>query len=443
MNKLSAIKDRLEAKYPHQPVFLQTVTEFFDSIESYLDTNEAGPDEYERLERLLVPERVISFRVTWEDDDGVLRHNTGHRVQFNSVLGPYKGGLRFDPSVNEDILKFLGFEQIFKNALTGLPLGAGKGGSDFDPKGKSDNEIRRFCVAFMTELYRHIGIEVDVPAGDIGVGGREIGYLYGAYKRIANRNEGVLTGKSVNFGGSCGRTEATGYGAVYFAAEMLKTKDESLSGKTAVISGSGNVATYAARKLIEEGAMVLTLSDRSGYLHKATGLTAEDINTIEAGKTNRQALTDIAIEGADYHEGKPWQAVAANLYFPCATQNEIDGADAKAIVAAGALLVAEGANMPSDLEAISVFKESDLLFGPAKAVNAGGVAVSGLEMAQNASHKPWECADVDVELRKIMADIHATCVKYGAKEDGSVDYVDGANVGGFVRVFAGMEELGW
>ena len=331
----------------------------------------------------------------------------------------------------------------FKNSLTGLPLGAGKGGSDFNPKGRSDAEIRRFARAFMTELYRHIGIETDVPAGDIGVGGREIGYLYGMYKQIANRTEGVLTGKSVNFGGSCGRTEATGYGAVYFAAEMLATKDETLAGKTAVISGSGNVATYAARKLIEEGAIVKTLSDRSGYLVKEDGLTKEDIDAIETGKQGRQSLSDLAVEGATFAEEKPWQQVAADLYFPCATQNEITGADAKAIIEHGALLVAEGANMPSDLEAIKVFKDSKILFGPAKAVNAGGVAVSGLEMAQNASHHPWKCEDVDTELREIMKNIHATCVEYGTKEDGSVDYVDGANIGGFVRVFAGMQELGW
>ncbi len=443
MSTINDILTRVSEKYAHQPVFIQTVTEFLESAGPYLESVDATAEDYARLERMLVPERIISFRVTWENDAGELQHNTGYRVQYNSVLGPYKGGLRLDASVSEDILKFLGFEQIFKNALTGLPLGAGKGGSDFNPKGRSDNEIRRFCVAFMTELYRHIGIEVDVPAGDIGVGGREIGYLYGAYKRIANRTEGVLTGKSVNFGGSCGRTEATGYGAVYFAAEMLKTRDETLSGKTAVVSGSGNVATYAARKLVTEGAKVLTLSDRSGYLVKEAGLSAEDIDAIEAGKSARKSLGEIEIDGATFSEGQPWQAVKAQMYFPCATQNEILGADAKAIIDHGALLVAEGANMPSDLKAIAAFKDADLLFGPAKAVNAGGVAVSGLEMAQNASHHPWKCEDVDAELREIMKNIHATCVKYGQKDDGSVDYVDGANIGGFVRVFAGMKELGW
>lgn len=437
------ILTNLQEKYPHQPIFIQTVTEFFDSISEYLKKTGATEEDYARLERMLTPERIISFRVTWEDDTGVMQHNVGYRVQYNSVLGPYKGGLRFDASVSEDILKFLGFEQIFKNSLTGLPLGAGKGGSDFNPKGKSDAEIRRFARAFMTELYRHIGIETDVPAGDIGVGGREIGYLYGMYKQIRNNNEGVLTGKSVNFGGSCGRTEATGYGAVYFAAEMLKTNNDSLKGKTAVVSGSGNVATYAARKLVTEGAAVKTLSDRSGYVVKEAGLTHADIDAIESGKQNRQSLADIVVEGAEFREGKPWSDVPADMYFPCATQNEILGEDAKAIVGSGAILVAEGANMPSDLDAIAVFKEAKILFGPAKAVNAGGVAVSGLEMAQNASHHPWKCEDVDNELREIMRNIHATCVEYGTQDDGSVDYVDGANIGGFVRVFAGMKELGW
>ncbi len=439
----TAILANLKETYPHQPIFIQTVTEFFDSIGEYLEKIEATEEDYARLQRLLVPERIISFRVTWQDDAGKLQYNTGYRVQFNSVLGPYKGGLRFDASVSEDILKFLGFEQIFKNALTGLPLGAGKGGSDFNPKGKSDTEIRSFCRAFMTELYRHIGIETDVPAGDIGVGGKEIGYLYGMYKQIANRNDGVLTGKSVNFGGSCGRTEATGYGAIYFAAEMLKTKDEKLVGKTAVVSGSGNVALYAARKLIEEKATVLTLSDRGGYLQKDSGFSANDIDTIEAVKESGQSLAEVQIEGASHNEGKPWRAVQADLYFPCATQNEINEADAKAIIDHGAILVAEGANMPSNLEAIAAFKDSQVLFGPAKAVNAGGVAVSGLEMAQNASHHPWKCEDVDTELREIMKSIHATCEQYGKQADGSIDYVDGANVGGFVRVFAGMRELGW
>ena len=440
---INEILIRVKEKYAHQPIFIQTVTEFFISIGPYLEKIGATKEDYERLERLLVPERAISFRVTWEDDEGRLQHNTGYRVQFNSVRGPYKGGLRFDASVNEDILKFLGFEQIFKNALTGLPLGGGKGGSDFSPQGKSNTEIRRFCRAFMTELYRYIGLEVDVPAGDIGVGGREIGYLYGMYKQITNTAEGALTGKGVNFGGSLGRTEATGHGAVYFVAEMLKTKGATLEGKRAVVSGAGNVATYAARQLIKEGAQVLTLSDRGGYLKKAAGFTAADIDAIEAGKQKRQALADITIEGTVHTPGRPWQSVVADIYLPCATQNEINDADAKAMVASGAVIVAEGANMPADLDALAVFKESDILFAPAKAVNAGGVAVSGLEMIQNASHQPWTHDAVDTKLRQIMANIHATCEHYGQGDEGRVDYVGGANIGGFIPVFAGLKELGW
>ncbi len=437
------ILTRVKEKYAHQPFFIQAVTEFFSSIGPYLEKTGATAEDYDRLERFLVPERTISFRVIWEDDGGRWRHNTGWRVQFNSVRGPYKGGLRFDASVNEDILKFLGFEQIFKNTLTGLPLGGGKGGSDFSPKGKSEAEIRRFCRAFMTELYRHIGLEVDVPAGDIGVGGREIGYLSGMYKQIVNTTPGALTGKGVNFGGSPGRTEATGYGAVYFIAEMLKTKGDTLAGKRAVVSGAGNVAINAARKLIAEGVAVLTLSDRSGYLHKSVGFTAADIDTIETDKQERQALKDINIDGATHTAGKPWRSVTADIYLPSATQNEINGADAKAIVASGAVVVAEGANMPSDLEALDIFRAADLLFAPAKAVNAGGVAVSGLEMIQNAGHEVWTHSLVDTKLRQIMADIHATCERYGRRDDGLVDYVDGANIGGFITVFTGQEELGW
>jgi len=439
----TAILDRVKTQYAHQPIFIQTVTEILESLEVYLTAHRATEADYARLERLLMPERIITFRVTWEDDQNVLQHNTGYRVQYSSALGPYKGGLRFDASVNEDILKFLGFEQIFKNALTGLPLGGGKGGSDFNPKGKSDTEIRSFARAFMTELYRHIGIETDVPAGDIGVGGREIGYLYGMYKQIANRNEGVLTGKGITFGGSPGRTEATGYGAVYFAAEMLATKNETLAGKTVVVSGSGNVALHVARKLIEEQAIACTVSDRRGYLHKEAGFTAEDIDVIENEKKERKSLAEISIADAAYREGKPWKEVQADLYFPCATQNEINATDAQAIIDHGALLVAEGANMPSDLEALKLFRNAALLFGPAKAVNAGGVAVSGLEMSQNASHLTWDAQMVDEKLRTIMKNIHATCVEHGTKEDGSVDYIDGANIGGFVRVFEAMEALGW
>ena len=440
----SEILIRVKEKYPHQPTFIQAVTEFFASIGPYLEKTNANAEDYARLERLLVPERIISFRVTWEDDQRKLRHNTGYRVQFNSVRGPYKGGLRFDASVDEGLLKFLGFEQIFKNALTGLPLGGGKGGSDFNPKGKSETEIRRFCRAFMTELYRHIGPKTDVPAGDIGVGGREIGYLYGMYKQIVNNSEGALTGKGVGFGGSLIRTEATGYGVVYFVAEMLKTKQTNLSDKQVVVSGAGNVATYAGRKLISEGAKLLTFSDRSGYLKKEAGLTEADIIKIETEKKQGQSLKEINIEGASHHQGKPWQQVSADIYLPCATENEIGGADAEAIVATGALVVAEGANMSSDLDAIAVFKKADILFAPGKAVNAGGVAVSGLEMIQNASCKPWPEDKVENKLREIMANIHKICKHYGQRQnENKIDYVDGANIGGFIPVFDAMKKLGW
>jgi len=433
----------ISSQYPQQPLFIQAVTEFLESVAVYATREPLRDEDYLRLERLLVPERFISFRVTWEDDQGNLQYNTGYRVQFNSVLGPYKGGLRFDPSVSEDVLKFLGFEQIFKNALTGLPLGGGKGGSDFNPKGKSDREIRSFCRAFMTELYRHIGIETDVPAGDIGVGAREIGYMYGMYKQIANRDEGVLTGKGVTFGGSHGRTEATGHGVVYFAKEMMEHANDTLSAKTAVVSGSGNVALYTARKLIAEQVVVKTLSDRGGYVRKETGLTLEDIDQIESEKKQHTALADTALAGAEYKKGTPWQAVQANLYFPCATQNEITKADAAAIIKHEAILVAEGANMPSDTDAVKTFRESAVLFGPAKAANAGGVAVSGLEMAQNAGHLAWSATQVDNRLREIMKDIHTQCVTHGTAKDGSIDYVTGANIGGFVRVFEATKALGW
>lgn len=438
-NVLQSISDI----YSHQPLFMQAVTEFLESVAVYAETHPFSEADYQLLERLLVPERCISFRVTWADDQGNLQYNIGYRVQFNSALGPYKGGLRFDESVTEDVLKFLGFEQIFKNALTGLPLGGGKGGSDFNPKGKSDREIRSFCRALMTELYRHIGIETDVPAGDIGVGAREIGYMYGMYKHIANRDEGVLTGKGVTFGGSPGRTEATGYGVVYFAKAMIEYAKDTLIAKTAVVSGSGNVALYTARKLIAEQSVVQTLSDRNGYIRKEAGLTLEDIDHIESEKKNHTSLADIVLDGIEYQVGTPWQSVSADMYFPCATQNEINKADAQAMVANGAVLVVEGANMPSDAEAVKIFRESDVLFAPAKAANAGGVAVSGFEMAQNAGHFPWSATQVDERLRELMKHIHAQCVTYGTTPQGSVDYVTGANIGGFVRVFEASKALGW
>ena len=433
------LKQTLAERFATEPLYLQATEELLDSLD---DSITSGWDEadWSRLARLLEPERIISFKVVWEDDEGKIQHNRAYRVQFNSALGPYKGGLRFDASVNQDVLKFLGFEQIFKNALTGLPLGGGKGGSDFNPKGKSDAEIRRFARAFMTELYRHIGIETDVPAGDIGVGGREIGYLYGMYKQIANKSEGVLTGKGVTFGGSPGRTEATGHGVVYFAQAMAKHAGIDLHGKSAVVSGAGNVAEYTARKLIELGVTVLTLSDRHGYIHKSEGLTATDIDTIVAAKSDRKNLSDVSIKETEYFEGPAW-GVAADMYFPCATQNEIDKDSAKEIVKS-AELIAEGANMPLTAEAVEVVQEAGVLYAPGKAANAGGVAVSGLEMAQNASHYPWTAEDVDQKLHELMQRVHNQCVEHGQKKD-SVDSVAGANRAGLARVMEAMEGLGW
>lgn len=437
------IQKKIIAQYVEEPHFTSTLTEFLSSVIPYLEASNATPEVYARLERLTVPERVITFKVVWEDDRGVLQHNIGYRVQFNSALGPYKGGLRFDATVSLDILKFLGFEQIFKNALTGLPLGGGKGGSDFDPKGKSDAEIRRFCVAFMGELARYIGPNTDVPAGDIGVGGREIGYLYGAYKKLANQTDGTLSGKGVGYGGSNIRTEATGYGAVYFIKEMLMHTGKDIKGMRVVVSGSGNVATHVAEKLLHVGAVPLTLSDRGGYLYAEKGLTQETINAVKTLKANQGALKDLKLgEGVTYKEGNIWSEVKADIYIPSATQNEIGKADAEAIVAHGATLVAEGANMPSTLEAMHVLQTAGVLFGPAKAVNAGGVAVSGLEMSQNAMHLQWTREEVDTKLQTIMKQIHETCVRHGSGGE-VVDYVKGANIGGFIRVFEAMKQLGW
>lgn len=437
------IRERLLEKYTHQPLFQAALSELLESVVPYLESQGATEEDFAQLERMTIPERLIAFKVVWEDDNGKLHTNLGYRVQFSSVLGPYKGGLRFDPSVNEDTLKFLGFEQIFKNSLTGLPLGGGKGGSDFDPKGKSDSEIRRFCVSFMTELVHHIGAHTDVPAGDIGVGGREIGYLYGAYKKLRNRTDGVLTGKGVDYGGSLIRTEATGYGAVYFVKEMLRVDDRQIAEMTVVISGSGNVATHAAEKLIHEGAKPLTLSDRGGFIYSETGLTQELIDAVKAHKHKKGSLKDLELpDGVTYKEGTVWSEVKADIYLPCATQHEIEKKDAEAIVANGAILVAEGANMPSTAEAIEVFQKAGVMFGPAKAVNAGGVAVSGLEMSQNAAHISWTSEEVDERLKTIMGEIHETCMKYG-EEGGKTNYVKGANIGGFVRVFDSMKQLGW
>jgi glutamate dehydrogenase (NADP+) len=435
------ILESVSTKYAHQPLFIQAVTEFLESIALYVTKQPMSDEDYLRLERLLVPERLISFRVTWGDDQGNLQHNIGYRVQFNSALGPYKGGLRFDPSVNEDVLKFLGFEQIFKNSLTGLQLGGGKGGSDFDPKGKSDAEIRSFCRAFMLGLHKHIGIDQDVPAGDIGVGGREIGYLFGMYKQISNSNEGVLTGKDELFGGSCRRTEATGHGVVYFAQAVAKQHSLDLADMTAVVSGSGNVAEFTARKLIAGGTTVLTLSDRNGYLYKESGFSAADIDAIKECKQNNNGLKSLSITGATYCTGKPWQAVTADAYFPCATQNEVVKADAEAIVKCAKLLI-EGANMPLSDEAVRVLRSSETIYAPGKAANAGGVSVSGIEIAQNAGHYAWTCQQVEAELQKIMIHIHDQCVKEGQTENG-IDYLHGANIAGFKRVIDATKKLGW
>ena len=434
---------RLNTQFPHGTLTHDAFNEFLSSVVPFLIKNAAKEEDFERLIRLCIPERTITFRVTWEDDAGKMHTNLGYRVQYNSALGPYKGGLRFDASVTPDVLTFLGFEQIFKNALTGLPLGGGKGGSDFDPKRKSDAEIRRFCIAFMSELWKYIGPTTDVPAGDIGVGGREIGYLYGAYKRLANTTDGTLTGKGVGFGGSHIRTEATGYGAVYFIEAMLAHQGKSIQGARALISGSGNVATHVAEKLIQVGALPLTLSDRGGYILAPGGLTQEVVSAVKELKERDGKLSELTLaEGVTYHEGKVWGAHDAELIIPGATQHELDLTDAQAVVEKGAVLIAEAANMPCTLDAIEYFKEKGMLFGPAKAVNAGGVAVSGLEMRQNASHVEWPRETVDGELHAIMRHIHSVCVEYGSEGE-SVDYVKGANIGGFVRVFDAMQKMGW
>jgi glutamate dehydrogenase (NADP+) len=396
------------------------------------------------LERIIDPERTIIFRVPWIDDSGEMQVNIGYRVEFNSAIGPYKGGLRFHPSVNLSILKFLGFEQIFKNSLTTLPMGGGKGGSDFNPKGKSDNEVMRFCQSFMTELSRHIGPDTDVPAGDIGVGGREIGYMFGQYKRLRNEFTGVLTGKGRNWGGSLIRPEATGYGTVYFAEEMLKTKNDSFKGKTVAISGSGNVAQYALEKVIHLGGKVVTVSDSSGYVYAENGFHSEHLEFLmELKNVRRGRVKEIAeiFDGFEYFEGeRPW-GVKCDIAMPCATQNELNGDEAKTLLSNGCICVAEGANMPSTPEAIEAFHEAKILFSPGKASNAGGVATSGLEMSQNSLRLSWTREEVDSKLHAIMISIHEACEKYGREGD-FVDYVKGANIAGFVKVADAMIDQG-
>ena len=431
--------DVIAKKNPGQPEFLQAVTEVIESLWPFIEKNPRYAQQ-SLLERLCEPERVIMFRVSWVDDKGQVQVNRGYRIQHSSSIGPYKGGIRFHPSVNLSILKFLAFEQTFKNALTTLPMGGGKGGSDFDPKGKSDNEIMRFCQALVSELYRHVGSDTDVPAGDIGVGGREVGFMAGMYKKLANRADCVFTGKGITFGGSLIRPEATGYGTVYFAEEMLKVQGRSFKSLRVSVSGSGNVAQYAVEKAMQLGAKVITVSDSSGTVIDEEGFTPEKLaKLIEVKEVQRGRVSDYAaLVGAKFEAGKtPWH-VPVDVALPCATQNELNGEDAKTLVKNGVICVAEGANMPSTLEAVRVFEENRILFAPGKASNAGGVATSGLEMSQNALRLSWTREEVDARLLGIMQSIHASCVKYGKREDGTISYVNGANVAGFVKVADAM-----
>ncbi|MBW1678289.1 MAG: NADP-specific glutamate dehydrogenase [Deltaproteobacteria bacterium] len=433
---------KIVEKNPGESEFHQAVQEVAESIMPFIEENPKYK-ESKVLERMAEPERVIIFRVPWVDDRGEVQVNRGYRIEMNSAIGPYKGGLRFHPTVNLGILKFLAFEQVFKNSLTTLPMGGGKGGSDFDPKGKSDNEVMKFCQSFMTELQRHIGPDTDIPAGDIGVGAREIGFLFGQYKRLRNEFTGVLTGKGLNWGGSLIRPEATGYGCVYFVQEMLKTRGESLEGKVCVISGSGNVAQYTAQKLIQLGAKPVTLSDSSGFIHDPDGIDEKKLEFVfELKNLRRGRIKEYAQEyGVKYYENqRPW-SIPCDIAFPSATQNEIDGEEARILVKNGCIAVGEGANMPSTPEAIEVFMQAKILYGPGKAANAGGVATSGLEMSQNSLRLSWSREEVDERLHQIMVSIHQTCAKYG-KEGDFIDYVKGANIGGFVKVAEAMLDQG-
>ncbi|WP_426204574.1 NADP-specific glutamate dehydrogenase [Pseudomonas sp. TWP3-1] len=429
---------RLKQRDPDQPEFHQAVEEVLRSLWPFL---EANPHYLTSgiLERICEPERAVVFRVSWVDDQGKVQVNRGFRIQMNSAIGPYKGGLRFHPSVNMGVLKFLAFEQTFKNSLTSLPMGGGKGGSDFDPKGKSDAEVMRFCQAFMSELYRHIGADVDVPAGDIGVGAREIGFLFGQYKRLSNQFTSVLTGKGMTYGGSLIRPEATGFGCVYFAEEMLKRRGQTVEGKRVAISGSGNVAQYAARKVMDLGGKVISLSDSEGTLYCEAGLSEEQwLALLELKNVKRARISELAVAfGLEFRAGQlPW-SLACDIALPCATQNELDGESARTLLRNGCVCVAEGANMPTTLEAVDIFIEAGILFAPGKASNAGGVAVSGLEMSQNAMRLLWTAGEVDSKLHAIMQSIHHACVHYG-EENGRVNYVKGANIAGFVKVADAM-----
>ncbi len=442
-NSVETFMAQVSAKNPAQPEFIQAVLEVVESVMPVVDATPAYR-EGKLLERMVEPERVIMFRVPWVDDKGEVQVNRGFRIEMNSAIGPYKGGLRFHPSVNLGILKFLAFEQVFKNSLTTLPIGGGKGGSDFDPKGKSDLEVMRFCQSFMSELFRHIGARTDVPAGDIGVGGREIGFLFGQYKKLANEYVGILTGKALNWGGSLIRPEATGYGAVYFAEEMLNHRGDSLKDKTCTVSGSGNVAQFTVEKVNDFGGTCVTLSDSGGFIHDPAGIDAEklawvmDLKNVRRGRINEYTEK---FAGSTYHEGtRPW-GVECNAAFPSATQNEINVDEAKTLVDNGCTVVSEGANMPTVPEGIDVFKAAKIMYGPGKAANAGGVATSGLEMSQNAGHTQWSREEVDSKLQGIMKSIHAACVEYGSESD-HVNYVNGANIAGFIKVADSMLDQG-
>ena len=443
-SKINAFMDYVKERNSNEPEFLQAVHEVAETVIPFIENNPKYQGK-KLLERMVEPERTLMFRVPWVDDNGETQVNRGYRVEFNSAIGPYKGGLRFHPSVNLSILKFLGFEQVFKNSLTTLPMGGGKGGSDFNPKGKSDREVMAFCQAFMSELFRHIGANTDVPAGDIGVGGREIGFMFGQYKKLRNEFVGVLTGKGASWGGSLIRPEATGYGDVYFAQNMLKTKGDSLEGKIVVVSGSGNVAQYATEKVTELGGKVVTMSDSSGYIYDADGIDAEKLAYVMEIKNVRRGRIHEYVEkypNAQFFKGeRPW-GTKCDVALPCATQNELNGEEAKRLLANGCICVAEGANMPSTPEAVEAFLEAKILFAPGKASNAGGVATSGLEMSQNSLRYNWTREEVDAKLNQIMNDIHASCVEYGTDENGFVDYVKGANVAGFVKVADAMLDQG-
>ncbi|WP_224488475.1 NADP-specific glutamate dehydrogenase [Robertkochia flava] len=438
--KIEAFMDEVRLRNAHEPEFLQAVQEVAETVLPYIAEQEIYNGKNILL-RMVEPERAIMFRVPWVDDKGEIHVNRGYRIQMNSAIGPYKGGLRFHPTVNMSILKFLAFEQVFKNSLTTLPMGGGKGGSDFDPKGKSDDEIMRFCHSFMAELFRHIGPNTDVPAGDIGVGAREIGFLFGMYRKIRNEFTGVLTGKGLSWGGSLIRPEATGYGTVYFAENMLETRGEKIEGKTVVISGSGNVAQYAAEKVLQLGGKVVTLSDSSGYIYDKEGIDADKLKFVMRLKNEKRGRISEYVKeypNAEFFEGEtPW-SVACEVALPCATQNELEGDDAKKLLANGCICVSEGANMPCTPEAVEAFQAKKILFAPGKASNAGGVATSGLEMSQNSLRVSWTREEVDDRLKGIMKNIHTSCIEYGKEEGDYVNYVKGANIAGFVKVADAM-----